>query len=151
MQIGLFVSFDMPAFPYVANWQTVIQKLFWNFVVGNASNDNLMVSQIINLEFWTIKVSWTNCSEYRRCILSELPSLTVYPWVSRFSHWPPGLTVGLENLTESIKMVLYAWILHLCSEKNTICKNTVCSFERKSVRICKMTLLLKKLAVWLFE
>jgi hypothetical protein len=30
---------------------------------------------------------------------SELPSLTVYPWVSRFSRWPPGLTVGVENLT----------------------------------------------------
>ena len=29
----------------------------------------------------------------------------------------PGLTVGLENLTDSIKMVLYAWFLHLCSEK----------------------------------
>jgi hypothetical protein len=25
--------------------------------------------------------------------------------------------VGLENLTDSIKMVLYAWFLHLCSEK----------------------------------
>jgi hypothetical protein len=37
-------------------------------------------------------------------------------WVSRWvSRWV--LTVGLENLTDSIKMVLYAWFLHLCSEK----------------------------------
>ena len=55
---------------------------------------------------------------------SELPSLTVYPWVSRFSRWPPGLTVGLENLTDS--------------HKNTISENIVCSFERKSVRVCKV-------------
>jgi hypothetical protein len=25
--------------------------------------------------------------------------------------------VGLENLTDAIKMVLYAWFLHICSEK----------------------------------
>jgi hypothetical protein len=55
---------------------------------------------------------------------AELPSLTVYPWVSRFSRWPPGLTVGLENLTDS--------------HKNTISENIVCSFERKSVRVCKV-------------
>ena len=54
----------------------------------------------------------------------ELPSLTVYPWVSRFSRWPPGLMVGLENLTDS--------------HKNTISENIVCSFERKSVRVCKV-------------
>ena len=34
---------------------------------------------------------------------TELPSLTVYPWVSRFSRWPPGLTGGRLNLTESHK------------------------------------------------
>ena len=45
----------------------------------------------------------------RHWTLSELPIVTVYPWVSRFSRWPPGLTVGLENLTDAIKMVLYAW------------------------------------------
>jgi hypothetical protein len=55
---------------------------------------------------------------------AELPSLTVYPWVSRFSRWPPGLTVGLENLTDS--------------HKNKISENIVCSFERKSVRVCKV-------------
>jgi hypothetical protein len=55
---------------------------------------------------------------------AELPSLTVYPWVSRFSRWPPGLTVGLENLTDS--------------HKNTISENIVCFFERKSVRVCKV-------------
>jgi hypothetical protein len=55
---------------------------------------------------------------------TELPSLTVYPWVSRFSRRPPGLTVGLENLTDS--------------HKNTIRENIVCSFERKSVRVCKV-------------
>jgi hypothetical protein len=55
---------------------------------------------------------------------AELPSLMVYPWVSRFSRWPPGLTVGLENLTDS--------------HKNTIRENIVCSFERKSVRVCKV-------------
>ena len=27
-----------------------------------------------------------------------------------FSRWRPGLTVGLENLTDPIKMVLCAWI-----------------------------------------
>jgi hypothetical protein len=32
--------------------------------------------------------------------------------------------VGLENLTDS--------------HKNTVCENTVCSFERKSVRVCKV-------------
>jgi hypothetical protein len=57
-------------------------------------------------------------------VYPELPSLTVYPWVSRFSRWPPGLTVGLENLTDS--------------HKNTISENIVCSFERKSVRVCKV-------------
>jgi hypothetical protein len=56
--------------------------------------------------------------------IADLPSLTVYLWVSRFSRWPPGLTVGLENLTDS--------------HKNTISENIVCSFERKSVRICKV-------------
>jgi hypothetical protein len=37
-------------------------------------------------------------------------------------------------------------------KKHTICENTVCSLERKSLRICKMTLLsIKKLVAWLFE
>ena len=34
-------------------------------------------------------------------------------------------------------MVLYAWFLHVCSEKIQFAK-ILCSFERKSVRVCKV-------------
>jgi hypothetical protein len=66
----------------------------------------------------------------------ELPSLTVYPWVSRFSRWPPGLTVCLENLTEPLK---WSFVHGFCiyALKNLNLRKYVCSFERKFVRIIK--------------
>jgi hypothetical protein len=77
-------------------------------------------------------------SSFTKCkIFTELPSLTVYLWVSSFSRWPLGLTVGVENLTEPLKWSFMHGILHLCSEQNTICKNTVCSFKENLYKFVK--------------
>ena len=78
--------------------------------------------------------------------------------VSRFTRESPGFRTDLQVSRwvlkisrDSIKMVLYAWLLHLCSEKTYNLRKYRVFFRKKSVRICKMTLLLKKLVAWKYN
>jgi hypothetical protein len=57
--------------------------------------------------------------------------------------------VGLENLTDAIRMVLYAWFLHLCSEKIQFAKIlSVLSKENPYVFVKWEIKKAKKPAVW---